>query len=258
MQHGTKRVLRKYFLLAAIALAIFVAAILVFVYVENKSFHDAIFDVACSAVYVQCGANTTIVGKIANILVGLATIGIVVFFVTVGVEGFVKTEFGGRKMEKRMDRMKNHFIVCGYGALGKTVCEALEKAGAEYVVVDWEPNIVQKLREQDIPAIQGDALDVKTLEKAGVKRAKTIVSALGSDSSNVFLSLTAKELNPAVEVATRAYSEEAIGKLHGAGADIIVLPEIIGGFELAKEALGLERSYLEKLVSRKNAVIKRK
>ncbi len=154
-------------------------------------------------------------------------------------------------MKKKIGEMKDHIIVCGYGALGKTVAEALENESADYVVVDQDQRILNRLKEMDIPTVEGNALETKVLKEAGADKARLIVSALGTDADNVFLTLTAKEINPEITVATRAYTESAVAKLHRAGADIIVMPEIIGGLELAKEALNLEESHIQKLVSRR-------
>ncbi len=124
-------------------------------------------------------------------------------------------------------------------------------ANADFVVVDKDPKAIAYLKAEDIPAIEGDALDAKTLKMAGLQRAKTIISALGSDADNVFLTLTAKEISPTITVATRATTEQSVGKLHRAGAEVIVMPEIIGGLELAKEVLNLSPGEPSKYVSRK-------
>lgn len=210
----------------------------------------------CTFVYVDCGNNIPILLKIVNILMGVVSIGIVVFLITEAVKLFMKMEFKGERMERIISKMKNHYIICGYGILGSKVVEALEKEGAEYVVIDIDPKVIQKLEKNDVLCVEGDALDSKTLEKAGIHKAQMIVCTLASDSSNVFLALTAKEIAPDIKVASRAFSEQAVGKLHRAGAEIIVLPDVIGGFELAREILGIKKSKLDKLISRKEGIIK--
>ncbi|NUN11667.1 NAD-binding protein [Candidatus Micrarchaeota archaeon] len=89
------------------------------------------------------------------------------------------------------------------------------------------------------------------MKNAGVQNASRIISALPSDAANVFLALTAKDLNPRIHVATRAFGEDAVGKLHKAGADLVVVPDVVAGLELSREALGLKDSKMHKLVSKR-------
>ncbi|MCL5011340.1 MAG: NAD-binding protein [Candidatus Marsarchaeota archaeon] len=146
--------------------------------------------------------------------------------------------------------MKDHYIIAGYGSLGKTVAEVFQNQGVSYVVIDLNPKIVEKLSVQGIKAIEGDALESEILRKAGIEKAKGFIASLGTDSNNVFMTLTAKELNPNITISTRAFTEGAINKLHRAGAELIVVPEIIGGLELARTLLNLEESHIENLISK--------
>ena len=219
--------------------------------VEHRPIVNSTVETLCTMLYTDCTFTANLSTKIMHVLLGLTTMAILVVLISQGVDYIMKLDLKERKIEHKISEMKNHVIVCGYGALGKTVCEMLDKHAENYVVIDLEQRIVAKLHDEAVPALEGDALDVKVLEKAGIKRAKRIVSALGNDSNNVFLTLTAKELNPEIKIATRAYSEEAIRKLHRAGADVIVMPEIIGGKELAREMLDLDGSHIKELISRK-------
>lgn len=240
-----------YLILAAIALLVFAFSTLEFMLVEGKSFEDALLEAICTALYVDCGGTRHLLTKVTHVLLGLTTVAVLVVLISGSVDYFVKTRLEGRGMKKKIALMKNHVIVCGYGELGKTVSNVLSGEGKEFIVIDNDPKVIAKLRDAGIPFVEGDALNTKTLEKAGIKRAKRIISALNTDSSNVFLTLTAKELNPGIAVATRAYDEETIGKLHRAGADIIVMPEIIAGLELAHEILGVKEGRKPPLLSKR-------
>lgn len=248
-----KRPLKRYVLLGAIALLIIVLSVGNAIVVEKRAPAEAVAETFCTLLYTDCSATGNLSTKLAHVFLGLTTMTILVLLVSEGVDYAMKLDLKGRKMERTIGNLDRHVVVCGFGALGKTVCESLEKHGENYVIVDLDPKVVAHLKEQGVAVVEGDALDGKVLEKAGVKRAKRLVSALPTDSSNVFLTLTAKEINPIVMVATRAYTEEAIKKLHRAGADVIVMPEIVGGKELAREIMDLDGSHGKELISRYNA-----
>lgn len=245
-----KRSTKRYGLLAGIALLIIALSVLNAIWVEKREPGPALVETFCTMLYTDCSQTENLSTKLSHVFLGLTTMAVLVLLVSEGVDYAMKLDFKGRRIEKKIENFDSHMIICGFGALGKTVCESLDKHGQNYVVVDMDSKVVAKLKDQGTPVVEGDALDSKVLEKAGIKRAKRLVSALPTDSSNVFLTLTVKELNPFVTVATRAYSEEAIKKLHRAGADVIVMPEIVGGKELAREILDLDGSHGKELISR--------
>jgi len=251
--HKTKKNnfrLNKYWILLLIVILVQAIAVTDFVFLEKRPLPDALFESMCTSLYVDCTGGE-LVTKGVHVLLGLTTMAVLAVVITEGVDYFIKNTLEGRGMKKQINAMRNHIIVCGYGELGKTVCQTLSNEKENFVVIDIDAKTAKKATEAGFLTIEGDALEAKTLQKAGITRARRIVSALNSDSSNVFLTLTAKELNPKIAVATRAYSEDAVGKLHRAGADVIVMPEIIGGLELAKEILDLEDTHSSKLISSK-------
>ncbi|MFH1285735.1 MAG: NAD(P)-binding protein [Candidatus Micrarchaeota archaeon] len=132
---------------------------------------------------------------------------------------------------------RGHYIICGHGRVGETICDILREKKAPFVIVEKDADIARKLEKEGMTVVEGDATRAKVLLSAGIERAKGLVSLLSLDSANVFVVLTAKELRPEMPVASRAFSEEVVGKMHKAGASLIVLPEIIGGVELAEKAL---------------------
>jgi voltage-gated potassium channel len=136
---------------------------------------------------------------------------------------------------KKPESLEGHVIVCGYGKIGEKVCEVLEQSKKEYLVIDQNPTIAKLLREMRINVIEGDATHSRVLKMAGIEKAKGLVTTFGNDTNNVFVILTARELNPNLLIASRAVSEEVVSKMHRAGAGIVVLPEVIGGMELGKE-----------------------
>lgn len=212
-------------------------AILSYIMLEKLSPFDAIYETVCSLTLGKCDLSYQFPTKVASLFLALSSwlvFAVLVGYITEYVMGF---QMGERKMKKQIGEMKNHIIVCGYGDLGKAACEIFRHAKQDYVVVDISDKAIGNLKDAGLPHVQGDALQNETLLKAGIHRAKMVLAALNNDSGNVFLCLTAKELNKKVRIASRAFSEQSVAKLHGAGADVIVMPEILGGMELAKQAL---------------------
>jgi len=158
------------------------------------------------------------------ILIGVGLIGysftrITSFF----IEGELQRIIRGRKMEKVISKMKNHIIVCGYGRMGHDVAAILAQNGKDVVVVEME----LKTDSDDIALLRGDATEDQVLLDAGIERAEAIVACLSSDADNVFLTLSAKTLNPAIRVVSRAISGGSVGKLRRAGAnEVICMHEI--------------------------------
>jgi len=230
-------------------------ATLTYMIEEHYTFFNSLYNTLCDLTFAHCDNNYGVLTKISSLTTIIGTWGALAFIAGQALEAFMQ---GGKKrMESEIMKMKDHYIIAGYGALGKTVGEVFQNQGVSYVVIDLNPKIVEKLNAQGVKAIEGDALEQDVLKKAGVEKAKGIIASLGTDSNNVFLTLTAKELNPNITISTRAFTEGAINKLHRAGAELIVVPEIIGGLELARTLLNLEESHLENLIS-KSKIVDRK
>ncbi|MFA6049209.1 MAG: NAD(P)-binding protein [Candidatus Micrarchaeia archaeon] len=226
-----------------------------YVVVEHKTLVDATFETLCTSVYVDCGEFPNVSTRILRVLLGAVGAVVLIFLVSTLLENFLKSELGWKGMLKRVGKMREHYIVAGYGAFGKTVADSLAEHGESVVVIEKDKDLAERIKEEGTPCVLGSGLDSKTLELAGIRHAKAVIAALPTDADNVFLALSAREMSPGIKVASRAFSESAISKLHSAGAEVIVMPDIIGGLEIAKEILNLDESHLHKLVSRKRAVV---
>jgi voltage-gated potassium channel len=139
-----------------------------------------------------------------------------------------------RRMSKKLEELKDHYIVCGYGRMGRYICEELSSAKVEFIVVENESNKIDKLIEMNFLYINGDAASDEILITAGVMKAKGLVAVLSNDAENVFTTLSAKALNPNLYVVARAVEEEAESKLKKAGANRVVKPYEIGGNRMAE------------------------
>jgi voltage-gated potassium channel len=138
-----------------------------------------------------------------------------------------------QRMKEKISRLSGHYIVCGYGRLGRRIVQDLLARGEPFVVVDWGDEAEGRLRQENLLFVRGDATLDEVLFQAGVKRARGLVSALDSDANNVLTVLTARGLQPGILIVARANTEGSESKLHRAGADRVVTPESIGGHRLA-------------------------
>ena len=154
------------------------------------------------------------------------------------VEGSIKKILGRRRLEKRISRMKDHYIVCGYGRIGKVLVHNLKAQRLlKIVAVENNPELVEEMEEDNVLYISGDATSEAVLLKAGIKKAKGIVAALATDAFNVFLVLTARQLNPDIFIFARTSCKESESKLRAAGAHIVESPYEIGAMSMAQRIL---------------------
>lgn len=168
------------------------------------------------------------------IFAGFGMFSYVIFTISqVVVEGEIRKYFWRRKMDRAIASLNNHVIVCGYGKIGESVAAYLNKYNQPFVVVEREPERRDELAKLEYLFVIGDATDDDVLEEAGINRASKLVAATDSDSQNVFIVLTARELKPDLVIHSRAYAEEAEKRLVRAGANKVVFPDHIGGYRLA-------------------------
>lgn len=147
--------------------------------------------------------------------------------------------FRNRRTMKRIGKMKDHVILCGAGRTGCQVIRELVGAGAPYVVIEIDPDQAQLVREIDPEALilEADATNDESLIAAEIGNARGLLAALSADTDNVFVCLSARDLQPNLTIVARAFDEETTQKLHKAGADHVVSPNIIGGVRMASVLL---------------------
>lgn len=169
-------------------------------------------------------------GRIFTILLIISGILTIAYTGGKGAQLIVENNlFRRRRMNKKINLLKDHYIVCGYGRMGKVICEGLQSHGIPFVVIENDPAIIEKLEDSNILHVEGDATTDESLLLAGVERAKGLVAVIKSDADNVFTVLSAKELNPGIFVVARAIEEGTENKLKKAGADRVVKPYELGG-----------------------------
>jgi len=176
-------------------------------------------------------------GRIFTIVLIFFGIGIVAYILGLVAQTMVVFQMtkilGRRKLGLKKKSMKDHYIICGYGRIGKTICQELVSSDIPVLVVDMEQEIKLQLEEAGIPYILDDATNEEILVEARIDRAKGLVSVVSSDADNLFITMTARGLNPDLFIITRTDDEKNQKKFLRAGANRVFLPYVIGGQRMA-------------------------
>ena len=171
---------------------------------------------------------------IVLIISGVAVLGYATTsLVALAVEGTVRDYFRSRRMRSEISKLSGHFILCGYGRVGRQVATEFDRDGVLFVVVEQDPTVIEECLAEGRLALFGEASNDVVLEEAGILRAKGLVATVDSDADNVFVTLSARKLNPGLHIAARASSDESAAKLEIAGADRTLSPYAVGGRRLA-------------------------
>ncbi len=156
---------------------------------------------------------------------------------TLVVEGGLHRGVERRRFHRMLDNIRDHFIVCGYGRIGKLITDALRAAGVPFVVIDRNPEAIQDLIVRGDLAVEADASREEVLERVGIRRARGLIAAVSTDAENVYTVLTAREMRPDLYIIARVESDDAERKLRRAGADRVISPYHIGANHMVQTAL---------------------
>ena len=162
------------------------------------------------------------------------TLGSIVEFM---VEGYFSDILGGQMMKRKISALKDHYIICGFGRVGEQIAREFKRTGVPFVVLDSNPDVKKYLDAEEVLYIQGNASDDNVLKDAGIERAKGLVSVVDGDEDNVYVTLSARGLNPNLFIIARANLEGSESKLKRAGADRVVSPYSLGGRRIASMIL---------------------
>jgi voltage-gated potassium channel len=177
-------------------------------------------------------------GKIFGIFFMLLGATIYTYVLSIAVQALVQYEFieafGQRRRVREMNRLHNHYIICGAGRVGMRVISEMQRVGLGFVVVETDPNKVAIFIDSGIHVVARDATLDEALKEAGVERARGLASCLPSDADNLYVVLTARDLNKNLHIVARAIEEQAEHKLIKAGANRVVAPTIIGSHRMAQ------------------------
>ena len=183
----------------------------------------------------------TTAGQIVQVALTILGVGTLFYALATVTEFFVAGHLGdllaARRMQRMIDSLTDHHIICGFGRVGRQVARDLNAARASYVVVDADERNRHRAQGQGISFIAGDAAEDEVLLDAGIERARSILACADSDADNVFITLTARELRADIAIVARAANEETEKKLKRAGADRVISPYKASGTEMARLAL---------------------
>ena len=169
------------------------------------------------------------------ILMSLITLGYSVTVITTYIiEGEFQQYFKHQKVKSEIKKLERHVIVCGYGRNGKQACVQLKSGHESFLVIENNPAVIEQMREdKTLLFVEGDATKDEILIDAGIEKASALISALPDDADNVFVVLTAREMNPKMKIISRASDDASENKLRRAGANNVILPDKIGGTHMA-------------------------
>jgi voltage-gated potassium channel len=157
------------------------------------------------------------------------------------IEGNFQRFIQGRRVDKQIDQMNNHYILCGAGHLGRQIAAEFYKSQVPFVVIEAVPHVLEELlREMEVPYVQADATQDESLRLAGVERAKGLVTTFSDDKDNVFVTLSARSLSPDLHIMSQVSWEKNIDKLKKAGANVVISPSAVSGRRMVSEMLSLE------------------
>ncbi len=225
----------------AVIVLINMLGVIGFMIVENLSFFDAVYMTVITITTIGYGevkplSHNGRVFNIVFIITSFTTITIALAWLTRYIaSGEMFIYLKNRKLMKMLENLNNHVIVCGFGRNGQQAAKTLKSHKLPFVAIDYrEKNIDDFLKnDSSLIYIKGDATDDALLVQAGIDRAKGLICALPTDADNVFVVLSARALNPKIQIISRSAQASSIAKLKKAGADNVIMPDRIAGTHMA-------------------------
>jgi voltage-gated potassium channel len=214
-----------------------------YMFLENWDFMDALYMTVITIATVGYGEvhPVSAYGRIFTMV--LILLGVGYFLYVAGniiqflVEGRIRLVLGRRKLDTQINKLKGHYIICGYGRIGRVLARFLTARYIDVVVIERNQSRVAKMDEDGVLYLVGEATDEAILEKAGIQRAKGLITAVATDADNVFLVLIANQLNPKLFIVARAGQNAAKKTLLAAGADKVISPYDLGARRMAHAIL---------------------
>ncbi len=236
--------LRKRLVLSAALIALIVSfGTIGYMGIEGWDFIDSLYMtiITLTTVGFKEIHDLSLSGRIFTIVLLIGGVGTVFYTLGIGakiiVEGELQEVYGRRRLEKKLKDLRDHYIVCGYGRMGKIVARELKHEKLKFVVMEKNEVLLDSDEKNETLIIRGDATSDDLLKKAGIERAKCLISVLPTDAENLYVVLSARVLKPDLLIVARAGEEGSEQKLLRAGADRVVSPYHIGGLRMAHSVL---------------------
>lgn len=230
-----KKIIKTTFILVAVL----ITGTFGYIIIEGWGAFDAFYMTVITLATVGYGEThpLSFAGRVFTIILILSGISILLYAVSSITSFFIEGElnkiFRRKKMAKEISRLKNHYVVCGAGRIGAHIIKELEKTERDFVIVDRSDDILARFNGNLI--VRGDVTDEKVLEEAGLSRAAGLFAALPSDEDNIFLIITARQVNPQIKIVAKSVNDSSVKKLLTAGASTVVQPGLIGGLRMVSE-----------------------
>jgi len=232
---------KKVLLTAALIFLIISFGTLGYMIIERWDFFDSLYMTIITLTTVGYGEVHVLSrpGKLFTIVLIIGGVGTVFYALSTGakiiLEGELQEIFGRTRLEKKIKELKDHYIVCGYGRMGRIICRELKAKSLSFVVIEKKPDLLEE--RGDTLIFGGDATKDEVLKEAGIELAKGLISVLPTEAENLYVVLSARGLNPSLQIVARAGEEGSEQKLLRAGADRVVSPYHIGGLRIAHTIL---------------------
>lgn len=210
-----------------------------FMLIEKWSFFDSFYMtiITLSTVGFQEVHQLSPEGRLFTVFLIITSFGTFAYSLAIISSHFASGEYKNRmkqlKLAKIIGKMNNHIIVCGYGRVGQQIVKDLKIYRKKFVVIEKNEHAIGIMENNQIEFVQGDATIDDVLEKAGIKNASSLILALPKDTDNLFVVLSARELNPKLKIISRASGHESLRKLKIAGATNVIMPDTVGGSHMA-------------------------
>lgn len=210
---------------------------------EGWSWFDGLYMTVITLATIGYGETHPLTPAGRGFTIILIVIGVTIFgfLISILTQAVVETEIasvlGRRKLFKDISQLKDHYILCGAGRVGARVVDELKRKGVDYVVIERDEAVAEKLLTKGHLVLIGDATDETVLQGAQVRAAKSLITAASTDAENVYIVLTARGLNPDLYIVTRANDQAAERQLLRAGANKVISPVLIGSHRMAQAAL---------------------
>ena len=208
--------------------------------IEKWNFLDALYMTVITITTVGFREVATVseAGRVFTIFIIFSGMGIIAYILGLAAQAMVEFQVGAilgrRKLGRTLRSIKHHYVICGFGRIGKIITRELKENNIPIVVIDNNQETVQALEDEGIPYIVDDATTEDVLIEVGVERAKGLVSVVASDADNLFITMSARGLNPSLFIVARADEEQSEKKLLRVGANRVVMPYLIGGRKMAQ------------------------
>lgn len=233
------RSFKRIFFAIGIIFFIFVVGVAGFIIIEDYSFLDALYmtTITVSTVGFKEVEELSPGGQTFTIILIIFSFGVFAYTVSAITSFFVTGKFKDQlkilRMRNRINDLENHVIICGYGRVGSMACEHLKDHKQEFIIIEQNEGKCEELKEREIPFVNGNAVEDDSLREAKVDKARSLITTLPDDAQNLFVVVTARELNENLQIVSRASVEPTVRKLKSAGADNVIMPDRVGGGQMA-------------------------